>query len=151
MALDASALQSAIRSHLDTSQPSQSAAASALANIYDSYAADGAFGASVPDLTGCKDAFAAAFLPISAASLAAAVAAYWGTSTVPVAGASGVGTVAGCPGASGISAALAPLLATANTRDVAAAALASALDTATKTVTAFLTLPPAPPATVPIA
>ncbi len=52
MTLDASALQSAIRSILDSAQPSAAASADAFAGAYDDYCQGATFGASTPTLTG---------------------------------------------------------------------------------------------------
>jgi hypothetical protein len=150
MALDASALHSAVLAHLGTSQASTAAAAAAFAKVYDDYAAGGMFGASTPTLTGRKAIFegvlaaglAAGVFATSATALGNAVSAYWGPapSPVPVVGVQ-AGTVVGCPGASAIAASLAALLPSAP-KATAATALAAALHTATQTVTATVTPPP---------
>jgi hypothetical protein len=152
MSLDASALQSAILSFLGSKRVSAAVAAADFAALYDTYAQGAQFGASAPTLTGCKALFETAMLgalPGTPASLSAAVAAYWGSGTVPVVGPA-VGVVNGCPGAAGIAGALASMFLTANTAAVAAATVAAAVHAATLTCTATLTPPPGG-AVVPIA
>ncbi len=144
MTLDASALQSAIRSILDSAQPSAAASADAFAGAYDDYCQGATFGASTPTLTGKRAVFASALAGAIAsltvpAGFAAAVAAYW--TAVPVVGPQ-TGVCATCPGAGAVSGTIAALLPGPNSRDVFAAALAGALDTATRTCTATVSPPP---------
>jgi hypothetical protein len=144
--LDDAALTSAVFAHLGTQQPSTAAAAAAFATVYDTYCQGATFGASVPTLTGRKATFEgvlaaglAAGMPTVCTAMGNAVAAYW--LAVPVVGAQS-GTVPTCPGASAIGPALVSLVAAPNSRAVAAAALAGALATATRTCVANVSPPP---------
>ncbi len=146
MSLDTAGLEDAVAAQMDESPADIAAAAAAWAGVYDDYAAGAMFGASTPTLTGRRAAFEAVMLASLASGVFVtvctafgnAVAAYW--LAVPVVGAQS-GTVPACPGASAIAAALA-VLAPASPKDVAAATLAAALDTATRTCTATVTPPP---------
>lgn len=133
--------------------------AAALAAAYYSYTSGALFGASVPVITTTmRDAMASALqvgftvpgLPATAAAAYGnAVNTFW--TGVPVAGASGVGTVAGCPGASACIATLSALFAVlTNTQAAVGAAIATALQTATLLTTCTLTLAPNPPVVYPI-
>jgi len=147
MALDTGALQSAIRALLDVDQASSAAAADAFAGAYDDYCVDAVFGANTPALTGRRAGFASTLAgglaagnaAAAAAAFSAAVAAYW--TAVTVAGPVQAGTCASCPGAGAITATLAALAAAPNSKDAAAAGLAGALDTATRTCTATVSPP----------
>lgn len=124
-------------------------AADALAQAYDNYAAGATFGGGAPVLTGRKAAMAGTLaggmvVPGAAATFAAAwasaVGAYW--TGVAVAGAQ-TGTCPTCPGAASLTGTLTPVFANlANTAGSCAAALAGALDTATRTCVATVTPPP---------
>lgn len=146
MSLDTSALEDAVAAQMDESPDTIADAAAAWATVYDDYCQGATFGASVPTLTGRKAAFESVLLASLSSGVFAtvctafgnAVAAYW--LAVPVTGPQ-TGVVPTCPGASAIAAALAALAPVA-TREVAAATLAAALDTATRTCTATVSPPP---------
>lgn len=147
MALDTAGFQDAIRALLDTDQPDFAAAGDAWAGVYDDYCAGAVFGASTPVLTGKRaamaatlaGAFASGVAATTAAAFSSAVATYW--TAVVVAGAQ-AGVCASCPGAGAITAALAALAPGPNSKDAFAAAMATALDTATRTCTAAVAPPP---------
>ncbi len=139
MALDTGALQDAIRALLDTNQADFASAGDAWAEIYDSYCAGAMFGSSTPVLTGRAGAFASGVAATTAAAFSSGVATYW--TAVAVAGAQS-GVCASCPGAGAITAALAALAPGPNSKDDFAAAMATALDTATRTCTAAVAPPP---------
>jgi len=158
VALSQSALASALKDVFDA-QGSASVAADGLAAAYADYAATGMFGTSVPAITG-EAALAATILSAiqtpSAGSpatfgtaWASGLATFW--TGVAVAGGSGAGTTAGCPGAAAVGAAIAAVVAVlTNTTTIAANGIAAVLHTATLTVTAALTIPPNPPVVYPI-
>lgn len=134
-------------------------AAVGLAQAYYNYVSGALFGLSLPVITtAMRDAMQATLEtglavpgapPTIAGAYGASLSAFW--AAVPVAGGSGTGTTAGCPGASAAIGALTAVFANiANTASSAAAGIATALQTATLTVTATLTLPPAGPIVYPI-
>lgn len=158
MALDPSGLEDAIGILLASTFASAAEAADAWAGSYDDYCQSAQFAASAPVFTGNeRAAFAATLAPAlapvpppavpipgtPAAAFGAAVAAYWSSPPIAVAGPQ-TGTVNGCPGAAALPAALVALCASP-VGDAAtfAAGFAAALHTATLTVTATVAPPPA--------
>lgn len=152
MSLSESTLASSLESMLGIAQPSAAAAAAAMAEAYDTYAADGMFGASSPQIPPtARAAMAATILgaisaPASgspatiAGAWASGVAAYW--TGVPVVGAQ-TGATGGCPGAASLAGSLSAVFAnTTNTAATCAAGMAAAIHAATITTTATV----APPA-----
>ncbi len=136
-------------------------AADGLAAAYLNYVQGCTFGASVPvpplgstqqnAMAGTlATALALPGIPATpAAAYAAALGVWW--AVVPCVGGSGTGNTAGCPGAGAAVAILAAVFANlANTAASAALGIATALQTATLTVVATLTLPPAGPVPTPI-
>jgi len=152
MALDAGALEDAVRAILAASPANATEAANNWAGAYDDYCSGAMFGASTPTLTGKRAAFAstlaAAFAPVPppavpvpgtpAAAFGAAVAAYW--TAVPVVGVQS-GATNGCPGSASVPAALVALCVAPSTADLFAAGFAAALHAATLTVTATVSPP----------
>lgn len=128
--------------------PSKEDAALAIANAYHDYVELHLFGGSHALLIGAfRDAMATTLEiglsvpgapPTIANAIATAVDVYWGGLVpVPVAGLSGSGEVAGCPGKSDLQTALTGIFANlANTAETAGADIAAALHTATLTVEA---------------
>ena len=152
-------LSADVKAVFDSSPASAQAAANALAAAYHSYCSGAQFGASLPTLTTAqRDAMAATLaaaltvpgLPATAAgAYGTALTAYW--TSIPVAGGSGTGVTTPPTGTAAMVGALtACFLNLANTKGSAAASIATALDTCTRTVIATLTLPPGPPTPTPI-
>lgn len=133
-------------------------AASGFAQAYYDYCSGATFGLSLPVITTVQRdamhatvfaALSANLFVTSAAAVSAGVAVFW--TGVPVAGASGAGTVPGCPGAAGIPVALAAIGATFPvSTSIAAGEFAGVLEVATLTIIVPLTLPPAGPIPTPI-
>lgn len=159
MALDQGDLASTLEDAFDA-QGTAAASANALAKAYSAYAESGAFGLSLPTITG-EAALAATILAAIATPASGSPAAFGGAwssglvtfwTGVAVAGGSGAGATAGCPGAAVAGTAITAAVGNiANTSATAAASIAAALHTATLTVTAALTIPPNPPVVFPIA
>lgn len=133
---------------------SPEACALAMADAYIDYASSGAFGASVPVLTGDhRDALADVLLvaiELPALGLPATIAAAWAAglaalwAAVPVVGLQ-IGATAGCPGAGSIIGSLTAVYANlANTAQTCGDGTAAALHSATLTVTANVAPPPSP-------
>ena len=159
MSLSPSNLQADLEDVFDA-QGTASEAASGIAQAYYDYASDGDFGTSTPTIpTANRDAMAGTILAAISdpttgsptnfgAAFTSALPVFW--ASVPVAGGSGAGATAGCPGASVAGGAITTAVtSTANTVSTVSLAIASALDTATKTVTASLTIPSNPPVVFP--
>jgi hypothetical protein len=146
--LDPVGLDAAVFMFMNQASPSTAQAAADFAELYDAYAQDAQFGSSTPTLTGRKAIFESTFAASLSSGVFAtvctalgnAVAAYWGSSQVPVVGAQ-AGVVVGCPGAASIAAALAAL-APVSSASVAASTISGALHAATTTCTAAVTPPP---------
>lgn len=157
MALDSAGLEDALLELFESASQTPHDAAVSFADVYATYAADGAFGANTYAIDGPRESALATTLegglvvsPAPAgflAALAAGVNTFW--TTLPVGPPTGAGpqtgaTTAGCPGAASLPASLAALMANpANTPEVAAAGYAAALHTATLTVTATVSPPAA--------
>ncbi len=151
MALDASSLATALQAVFDASPATPADAADAFASAYNTYAGAGRFGTNVPALTGRKAALAATLatslalpgLPGTfAAAWASGVNAFW-TAVAVASPLPQAGTTAGCPGASTLTGSLSTLFANlTNTSATCAAGMATALDTATKSVIATVAPPP---------
>lgn len=150
-------LASDIQGVFDSHPADPTTAANGLALAYYNYVSGSKFGLSAPVLpTALRDAMAATLaaglaLPGLAATAAAAyggaLATFW--TGVAVAGASGAGSVAGCPGSTACIATLtAGFLSFPATSALAAAGIAAALATATLTITCALGPPSS--TTVPI-
>jgi hypothetical protein len=151
MALDSAGLEDALLDLFESPSETPHDAAVSFAAVYAAYSADGMFGASTVTIDGAREsAFATTFeggLVVSPtpagflAALSSGVATFW--TGAPVVGAQS-GLTNGCPGAASLPAALAALMANpANTAEVAAAGYAAALHTATLTVQATVSPPPA--------
>ncbi len=146
--LNPAALDAAVFMFMNQASPSTAQAAADMAELYDAYAQDAQFGLSVPTLTGRRALFESTFAASLSSGVFAtvctalgnAVAAYWGSSQVPVVGAQ-AGLVVGCPGAASIAGALAAL-APMSSASVAASTISGALHTATGTCTAAVAPPP---------
>lgn len=144
-------LSNDIKAILQASNTAQQAA-DKFAQAYYDYCSTSQFGGSFPIITTLhRDAMAATLLVALTASpgLAATAAAAFSTAVntfwtaMPVAGASGPGTVAGCPGAGAITGGLTAVFSNlANTYATCAAGMASVLQTATLTCHAPLLTPP---------
>ncbi len=154
MPLDPSALASALQTLFESMPSSKEAAALGIANAYRDYVSTALFGSSVPVIIDdMRDAMASTLVasfgaaPAVANAFGAALTTFW--AAVPVVGAQ-VGVTAGCPGASSVPGTLVPVFTNlANTHATFAAGIASALHTATMTVTANVSPPPG--TTLPIA
>lgn len=156
MALNASSLESDLRDMFEATTDTPSEAAQKLADIYEAYAVAGEFGVGntwtvlPPNKAGLLAALLSGIAPaptgaVFASSWSTGLLAFWAAN--PVAGVQ-TGTTVPPTGAAAMIPILTLAFAAPQEAAQAAAALAGALDTCTKTVTAAITLPA--PAVLPI-